>query len=263
MISQRNIRIIHSLAIKKYREHHHLFLAEGDKVITGILESAIEVEYLFATEKAFSCLGNIHKRVKEIHEIDLTEIAKISNHKSPPQCLAVCRIPDYKPFSVEEMDDLVLCLDSVQDPGNLGTIVRLADWFGIGNIICSRSTADLYNPKTVQATMGSIGHVRIHYTDLSLFLAESGQRGIPVLGTSLDGENIYTAPLPDKGIIVFGSEGKGISQDLLSLIPARITIPGYARYNRNAESLNVSVAAAIICAEFRRRTRPSPPLYSK
>jgi RNA methyltransferase, TrmH family len=253
MISKSKIKIIHSLALKKYREEYQLFIAEGNKIVTDILESDIVIEYLFSTREVLSTFKVTPDKVKEVYETDINEISKISNQKSSPQCIAICRIPENRIPAADNIEDLILCLDTVQDPGNLGTIVRLADWFGINDIICSNTTADLYNPKTVQATMGSIANVRVHYTELEQFIMGALEHKVTVLGTFLQGENIYTAHLPQKGVVVMGNEGTGIQPALMKLIPRKITIPRFLQDTGRSESLNVSLAAAIICSEFRRR----------
>ena len=150
-------------------------------------------------------------------------------------------------------DNLILVLDQIQDPGNLGTIIRLASWFGIEYIVCSPDTVDCYNPKVVQATMGAIAHVKVLYTDLSLFLNESILKGRTIYGTFLDGDNIYGSELKENGIIILGNEGNGISKEIEKIVTNRLFIPSYQSSARNVESLNVSIAAAIVCSEFRRK----------
>ena len=178
-------------------------------------------------------------------------MAKVSQLTTPADVLAIYRIPQYR-LDVESLKrELVLALDTVQDPGNLGTIVRLADWFGIRHIVCSPETADLYNPKVVQATMGALARVKVYYTSLPQFLAAMGRSR--VYGTFLDGSDIYRTPLSETGVIVMGNEGNGISAGLEPYIGNRLHIPSYPVGQPTSESLNVAVAAAITCAEFRRR----------
>lgn len=167
--------------------------------------------------------------------------------------MALCRIPQYAPEEIAPEKDLVLCLDGIQDPGNLGTIVRLAGWFGIRDIVCSEDTADLYAPKAVQATMGALTGVRVHYLPLHDFLARSKARGLQIAGTFLEGDDLYKAALPACGIIVLGNEGQGIRSETAPLMTRKLTIPDFALAGVKPESLNVSVAAAIVLSEFRRR----------
>lgn len=168
--------------------------------------------------------------------------------------------PHYKFDADVANNSLCLALDDVQDPGNLGTIVRIADWFGIEHIFCSNGTADIYNPKTVQATMGAIARVKLHYCNLSDFIGKASEKNIPIFGTFLNGENIYTQPLPKNGIIIMGNEGNGISEQIAQKVSHRLLIPNYPQGCETSESLNVAVATAIVCAEFRRRVAFEPSL---
>ena len=254
MLGKSGIQKIRSLEYKKFRIKEHLFLAEGEKLIMALLDSEIEIENLVCTARFLSGKGLFPENVKGITEAEEKEIASASFLKSPPPCLALCRIPDYPPELVSPAGGLVLCIDGIQDPGNLGTMVRLAEWFGIPDIVCSPTSADIYSPKAVQATMGAIAGVRVHYLPLDDFLAEHLRQQIPVIGTFMDGENIYNTSLPLHGIIVAGSEGSGISRDLHPFISQRITIPDFSEGLKRSESLNVSVAMAIVLSEFKRRS---------
>lgn len=254
MISKNNIKLIRSLELKKFRLAENLFLAEGNKLVTDILESALEVEFLFATEAYLESAGALAGRAKTIVTCSHAEIRKASLLKNPQQCLALCRIPAYTPTEAQLFSHLVLCLDNIQDPGNLGTIMRTADWFGISDIVCSVDSADLFNPKAVQATMGAICRVRVHYRDLTAYLEEANQRQTPVFGAFLDGENIYQTQLADTGIVVLGNEGRGIGPELTPLISHKIHIPAFSPPGQKVESLNISVAAAVFCSEFRGRS---------
>ena len=181
-------------------------------------------------------------------------LSRASLLKTPQEVLAVFEQPHYE-FDTNVTDQsLCLALDDVQDPGNLGTIIRIADWFGIEHIFCSSGTADVYNPKTIQATMGAIVRVKLHYCNLPDFLKSASQKNTPIFGTFLDGENIYTQELPANGIIIMGNEGNGISKQIAEMVTHRILIPNYPQGCETSESLNVAVATAIVCAEFRRRT---------
>jgi RNA methyltransferase, TrmH family len=185
-------------------------------------------------------------------EIDKAELQKISLQQSPQEVLAVFEIPQYHFDNSVIAGKLSLALDNIQDPGNMGTILRLADWFGIEHVLCSKGTADAFNPKTVQATMGAIGRIKIHYLDLSEVLS---QVKMPVYGTFLEGDPIYDVPLKREGIVVMGNEGNGISGEIAPYITQKLFIPDYPVGKTGSESLNVGVATAIVCSEFRRRNR--------
>ena len=231
-LSNNEIRQIRSLREKKFRDESGLFLVEGEKMVSEALSSGLDV-------------------VRGVRRSDVGEkiMERISSQTSPSPVLAVVRKPVP---AVHGASGLCLALDSVRDPGNMGTILRLADWFGIGHIFCSMATADAFSPKVVQSTMGSIARVTLHYTDLSeLFSQLDGK--VPVYGTFLDGSNIYEQPGLANGIIVMGNEGNGISPAIETFVSKRLLIPSYPMGRPTAESLNVAVATAITCAEFRRR----------
>lgn len=248
MLSKNQIKRIQSLARKKGRRDEGCFIAEGNKLVEDTSE-AFDCELLLATPRWLA----VHpaRPARPVQEVTEQEMAKVSQLTTPSDVLAVYRIPCYR-LDVEALrHELVLALDTVQDPGNLGTIVRLADWFGIRHIVCSPETADLYNPKVVQATMGALARVRLYYTPLAEFLG-SMERAT-VYGTFLDGTDIYHTSLSNRGVIVMGNEGNGISPELEPYIGSRLYIPNYPAGQPTSESLNVAVAAAITCAEFRRR----------
>lgn len=246
MLSKNRAKLITSLHDKKGRREHQLFIAEGEKIVAELLRSDIVVQEVYNTEAR---IENQEPR-KQVINITEKELKKISALSTPPQILAVCEIPKYE-LKIEELKDrLTLVLDDIRDPGNLGTIIRIADWFGIKNIICSEDCVDAYNPKTVQATMGSIARVKIHYAGLEDVLKE--MKDIPVYGALLEGENIYKKKLSDKGIIIIGNESKGISEKLLPYITDKISIPSFNEKDAGAESLNAAIATALICSEFRR-----------
>jgi RNA methyltransferase, TrmH family len=240
MLSKNQIKLITSLQQKKQRNAHRLFFAEGIKVIQELLESKFELEHLLTTQNDFQEVSNEKKLL-----IDESDLKKISALATPNSCLAVFKIPNEKKI---EVSGLIIALDAVRDPGNLGTILRLCDWFGINQVICSKDAVDIYNPKVVQATMGSIARVNVSYIDLDSFIS---QTSLPVFGTFMDGENIYKTNLPQEGIIVMGNEANGISPEIEKLIKSRVTIPRFGTLQKT-ESLNVATATAIVLSEFRR-----------
>lgn len=248
MISKSKIKLIASLSQKKFRDETGLFIAEGTKLVLD-LSTSFSCSMLIATTQWLS--ENCSVKADEIIETTESELKKISNQKSPQGVLAVFKKPMYT-FDLQELSqDLCLALDNVQDPGNLGTIIRIADWFGIKNIFCSEFTADVFSPKTVQATMGAIGRVKVHTVNLLDFLTKCRSQ-IPIYGTLMDGENIYTKKLSSRGIIVMGNEGNGISTEIENLLSEKLLIPNYPMGQITSESLNVGVATALVCAEFRR-----------
>jgi TrmH family RNA methyltransferase len=252
MLTKNTIKLIRSLELKKFRTRENAFVAEGPKVV-GDLLAVMRPKMVFATSQWIS-ENNTNGIDVEIVSED--ELSRISFLQHPQQVLAVFPMPSYDEsidYTKELKGKLTLALDSVQDPGNLGTIIRIADWFGIETILCSHETADAYNPKVIQATMGSIARVRIIYTDLTKTL-EAIASEMPIYGTFLDGENIHSRQLPQEAVIVMGNEGKGISQDVARLVTDRVLIPNYPEGRPTADSLNVAIATAITCAEFRRNS---------
>ena len=250
MISKSKIKHIHSLALKKNRKAEGVFVAEGPKTVGDILvrQKALTI---VATDGWIDGHPDEANRTDELFAVTEEELTKTSLQQNPQQVLAVFRQmeQEIKPESIA--DKLVLALDGVQDPGNMGTIIRIADWFGIDTVVCSHDTADVYNPKVVQATMGSIARVRVAYTSLP-HLLDSLPEDHPVFGTLLDGENIYVEHLPQHGIIVMGNEGNGISPEMRRRISRKLLIPTFSTTPDKADSLNVAVATAIVCSEFRR-----------
>jgi RNA methyltransferase, TrmH family len=254
MLTNNQIRDIRSLDNKRNRSSSGLFIAEGKKLISELLISEIIIDTIYTIKECTSQFQYVkNDNSWQITEVSKNEIRKISQLKTPQGCLAICKIPETRLPDQPAQNNYVFCLDDIQDPGNLGTIVRLSDWFGMKDIICSPATADIFNPKVVQATMGAISRVNVHYTSLKQFLELQTKWSVPVFGTFLDGENIYGTSLPSNGIIVLGNEGKGISDDLVPLIKKRITIPNFHSGHQKPDSLNVSVAASIIISEFKRR----------
>ena len=238
MLSKNQIKLIRSLELKKNRKRENLFVAEGPKVVGDLLKAGFHPHSIFSTQP--------HDNAQTVTE---DELRRISFLQHPQEVLALFEISPTSSLQLPP-SSLSLALDGIQDPGNLGTIIRIADWFGISTIFCSQDTADCYNPKVVQATMGSIAHVNIVYGDLVKLLSETT---LPVYGTLLDGENIYQQELTKEGIIVMGNEGNGISQEVRPLITHRLLIPNFSTQGETAESLNVAIATAITCSEFRRR----------
>lgn len=250
MVSKAKIKLIRSLELKKKRDEENLFLAEGNKVVSELLP-------FFPCRLLIALPEWVRKHevsgVPEVLEVTQDELNMVSFQKSPQQVLAVFEKRMDSFVSDGMGNDLLLTLDDIQDPGNLGTILRIADWFGIKHVLCSVHCADVYNPKVVQATMGALARVQVHYVDLPVFLGEKLAAGVPVYGTFLDGEDIYQKPLANNGIIVMGNEGKGISDAVRACVSERVFIPNYPQGAVTSESLNVSAATAIVCAEFRRR----------
>jgi TrmH family RNA methyltransferase len=239
MVSKNQIKLISSLQQKKQRIAHQLFIAEGIKGIQELLDASFELDHLYTTQNDFEMVSNNQKTV--VFDADLKKISALA---TPNTCLAVFKMPKEKKI---EASGLILVLDSVRDPGNLGTIMRLCDWFGIQQLICSKETVDIYNPKVVQATMGSIARVNVSYVDLNDFLTTTS---LPVFGTFMNGDNIYKTALPQEGIIVMGNEANGISPELEKIIKNRLTIPRFGTIQKT-ESLNVATATAIVLSEFR------------
>ena len=240
MVSKNQIKLITSLQQKKYRIANKLFFAEGVKGIQELLDSDFELDHLYTTQNDFDEVSKEKKTI--ISENDLKKITALA---TPNSCLAVFKMPTEKPVLET---GLIVALDSIRDPGNLGTILRLCDWFGIQQVLCSKETVDVYNPKVVQATMGSIARVNVNYTDLNTFLATTK---LPIFGTFMDGANIYKSELPKQGIIIMGNEANGISTELEKLVTSRLTIPRFGNLQKT-ESLNVATATAIVLSEFRR-----------
>jgi TrmH family RNA methyltransferase len=252
MLSKNKIKLIRSLTMKKFREKEQLFVAEGKRLVFDLITTTISPREIFCTEEISKEIKN-RSLVSKIVVVSEEELHKISTLKTSPDIIAVFEIPEYELEWSEIGSDLNLVLDSIQDPGNLGTIIRLADWFGIKNIFCSKETADLFNPKTVQSTMGAIARVKVHYLSLDELFSEALKQKIPVYGTYLEGENLFTSDLPSVALVVMGNEGNGISEKYMKFINRKINIPSYPFGNSTSESLNVGVATSIVCAEFRRR----------
>lgn len=240
MVSKNQIKLITSLQQKKYRKEHKLFFAEGKKVICELINASFQLEFLFTTAGSFS--GVNPDKINLVSEVELKKISALSTAND---CLAVFKIPEQKKITES---GLIVALDDIRDPGNLGTIIRLCDWFGIKELVCSEETVDIFNPKVVQATMGSISRVNINYVNLENFINNTK---LSVFGTFMDGENIYKSTLPNEGIIIMGNEANGISPAIEKAVKNRISIPRFGDLQQT-ESLNVATATAIILSEFKR-----------
>lgn len=256
MLSKSQISLVASLQQKKFRKEEGLFVAEGEKIVGDLLSSSFEVKKIFATETFIQKQDWRKNSSIEWIEVSEPELNKISSLTTPNQVLALATIPSYELNQDSFKTSLSLMLDDISDPGNLGTIIRIAHWFGIGTILCSANTTDCYNAKVVQASMGSLFNVQIHYIDLKTFLEENRQTmNLPVYGLMLEGENIYSADLSSDGFIVIGSESKGVNHELKKYFSHSLFIPSFSSTETNAspDSLNAAVATAIACSEFRRR----------
>lgn len=238
MLSKNQIKLITSLKQKKYRQQHGFFVAEGIKTIKELMQSHLVLHALYTTEPF-----NIDAKNEVL--ISETDLKRISFLTTPNTALAIFEIPQPKPI---EKKGLIVVLDAVRDPGNLGTIIRLCDWFGVKNLVCSNETVDCFNPKVVQATMGSITRVAINYIDLADFLKSTN---LPIFGAFMEGENVYTKQLPENGILVMGNEANGVSKEVEAMITDKIAIPRFGDLQAT-ESLNVATATAILLSEFRR-----------
>jgi len=239
MLTAHTIKILQSLDKKKFRQKYNLFLVEGNKIICELSESRFKVKEIFSTDPQ-----KLDRTDAPVIQITENELKKISFLKTPKDSVAVCYLPEEE--EKREDKDIQLVLDGIQDPGNLGTIIRLADWFGIEQIICSEDTVDVYNPKVIQATMGSFTRVNIMYTDLVEYLSKTGNINI---GTDMEGENIYTFEKPEKLNLILGNEGNGMRPETEKLLQQCITIPRFGK-SQSTESLNVSMAAGIVLGQL-------------
>jgi TrmH family RNA methyltransferase len=252
MLSKNDIKNIKSLEQKKFRTEKGLFIAQGHKLV-GELLGKFECVLLAATSDWMQTRRSIP--AARVETVTPDELKRASLQQAPQDVLAVFRIPqDSTTLSAAASANLVLALDDVQDPGNLGTIVRIADWFGIKHIFCSKATADIYNPKAIQATMGAIARVSVHYTDLGRDI-NGLPHTTPVYGTFLEGDIIYDTQLTENGVIVMGNEGNGIGPVVAAAVNRKLYIPNWPQGAKTSESLNVAIATAVVCSEFRRRSR--------
>ena len=251
MLTNNKIKLIKSLDKKRERVEAGCFVVEGEKMVCELLMSRFETIEVFAVQQYIDELPANLKRKVEITAVGERDLERISFLKTPNKAVALAKLPEKR--TLPDLRGLSIALDNVQDPGNLGTIVRTAAWFGIGNVFCSPDTVDVYNPKVIQSTMGAIFKVNVTYCDLAELAATARKSGIPMFGTRLDGENLYAAKLPKDAIVVMGNESKGLSAAISALMDSNLKIPSYAPPTADMESLNVSVATAIVCAEFRRQ----------
>jgi len=246
MLSKSQINLLKSLQHKKFRREHGLFLVEGHKSIAEFINSAYRIEAIYHTSTFSPKVLNLSQKIN-LCEISVTELEKISSLKTPQEVIVLLKIPQWPVLTHEQLKGkFSLVLDGIQDPGNLGTIIRIADWFGIENMICSEDTVDVYNAKAVQACMGSLSRVKVHYTSLVELLA---QIKLPVFGALLDGEDIYDTNFGSEGLVVMGNEGNGMRSEIQKLVNKTVTIPRIG----GAESLNVAIATALFCSEITRK----------
>jgi TrmH family RNA methyltransferase len=255
MISKTRANFIISLQKKKVRDDEKLFIIEGDKLVKEFLYSGIRIKSLIAKPEFIGSLtAKMKQYIEEIEPASYEELKKISTLKTPHNAMAIVPVFSYS-SDFSTVKNLTVALDFVQDPGNMGTIIRAAAWFGISDIYCSNDCVDVYNPKVVQATMGAILNVRVRYCDLKELLKHASENSIPVFGALLEGESVYGQELEKDGIILLGNESKGISEELLPFISHKLLIPRFTDTKYGVESLNVGMAASIIFSEFARRQK--------
>ena len=248
MLTKADIQLVRSLDSRKGRRREGLFVAEGPRLV-GELIGHFECHKLYATAPWLE--ANANPQARRIEEITTAELSRLSLLQAPNQVVALFKIPEDR-VEEEGLKGLHLALDNVQDPGNLGTMIRVADWFGVEHIWCSTTTADVWNPKVVQASMGGLARVRVHYIDLVAFLGLQSQH-MPVFATSLGGESLWSQQLAEDAIIVMGNEGNGISREVDALCTRRLLIPNYPPERATTDSLNVAMATGIVLGEFRRQ----------
>ena len=254
MISKNQIKFVRSLHQAKFRRTENLFIAEGPKIISELLISKFSVKTIYAyTDWILENKKRLPEKV-EIFEVNNKELQRISTLVTPNQVLAIVSKPNFDTPNTSQPEDLTIILDDIKDPGNMGTIIRTADWYGIHHIICSENSVDIFNPKVIQASMGSVSRVSVNYLNLSEFLSQLPNE-VNVYGALLEGKDIYKTKLVNKGYLLIGSESHGISEELKNFVTDKITIPPFSHESVGAESLNASVATAIICSEFRRQSK--------
>ncbi len=257
MISIAKSKLIRSLDRKKSRDQQKLFIVEGVKMVQELLdcplENALEVSEIFATGEWIDSHGEALKKGVRLNEATEQEIRKVSHLHTPQQVLALVKIPDQELIPAHLAGEPVLGLEAIRDPGNLGTIVRTADWFGIRSILCTPDSVDLYNPKVVQASMGAVARTRVYYTDLETIMQDPTLKQKPVYGTFLKGENIYETSIEAAPLILFGNESTGLSGLYDAYLKGRLSIPSFAGDQGGPESLNLASSVAVVCSELKRR----------
>lgn len=260
MLSINQNKLIRSLHQKKYRDKHGMFIIEGDKLIRDLYTSGL----LNAKNTVLNCATARwledakvlnDKTFSGFMEVDYNEIKKLSTMMTPPEVFSIVHIPEYTYNPEILTTDTCLVFEAIRDPGNLGSIIRTADWFGIKNIICSKDSVDAFNPKVVQSSMGGVMRVNTHYMDLSEIFEEANNLQVPIYGTTMHGENFFDTPINNPGLVAFGNESKGISNQLSGYFTAKIRIPDHPAGTSGTESLNIAASVAIVCSELRRRDR--------
>ena len=255
MISKSKIRFIRSLQNKKVRDEERLFVIEGDKLVREFLAARFPVRMLIAKpEFLSSLLPEMIQNINEIEAVSYEELKQMSTLKTPHNALAIVQIPESEMIVSEIIKQFCVALDFVQDPGNMGTIIRAAGWFGIKNIVCSFDCVDVYNSKVIQASMGALLHVNVFYLDLKKLFTSAAENSVAVFGTLLEGDSIYKHKLDSKGIILLGNESKGISDEFIPFITEKIRIPKYSNAKEGIDSLNVGMAASVVFSEFLRKS---------
>lgn len=258
MLSKNRVKFILSLRKKKIREETGLYVIEGDKLVREFLAAGVTIKMLIAKKEFIGSLNSLHKAlINEIESASYEELKQISSLTTPHNALALTSMRENQMVPEKLLTEPCAVLDCIQDPGNLGTIIRAAAWFGIRNIVCSADSVDVYNPKVIQATMGAILHVNVYYSNLGEFVRFAHDKMIPVYGTLLEGKSIYDHKFGSRGIILLGNESKGISDELLPFVTHRIMIPGIDMALPGIESLNVGMAASIVFSEFYRKKETS------
>lgn len=251
MLSKNSIKYINSLRVKKFRNEEGLFIAEGERLFEEILNSSLTVKSIYHTPNLIFDKKKLNNEINEVTEEEMKKISGLSTHSN---VLALVNIPIFDTLKIDFSNTLTLALDGVQDPGNLGTIIRLADWFGIDTILCSNNTVDAFSPKVIQSCMGAISRVKVIYCNLPAILKSYiTDFNLSIYGAFMEGNDIYSSELSSKGIIVMGNEGNGISAEVEKIITQKIHIPTFATNRIAVESLNVAMATAIVCSEFKRR----------
>jgi TrmH family RNA methyltransferase len=253
MITKARLNFILSLQKRKTREEEKLYVVEGDKLVKEFLEARVKIQMLVAKPEFLNSLPLVLKQgVGEFIQASYDELKKVSSLKTPHNALAVISMPEKKINTESLKKGLSVAIECIQDPGNLGTVIRSAAWFGIKNIYCSSDSVDAFNPKVIQATMGAILHVNVFYTDLHALFEKAAENSIRIFGALLEGQSVYSCKISNNGIILLGNESRGISEDLQPFITDRIMIPRSDRTGPGIDSLNVAMAASVIFSEFTR-----------